>query len=89
VFDSVKLIGMDLRENSFALVKDVVVRTPYKLERIPPTATQAWNLEQVHHALSRLNASRRFARLPFITAKLCYMKEQAPSLPYRLYVLQS
>ena len=47
VLDRAKISGFELKANSFAKVKDMIIKKGHKIECVPPILTTAWSLDQL------------------------------------------
>jgi hypothetical protein len=90
VLDRAKITGFELKANTFAQIKDMIIKKGHKIERVPPILTTAWSLDQLLLLLRSLVPSRRTGRFALVKATIYNMKKQpSAGLPYTQFVLQS
>jgi hypothetical protein len=88
VLDRAKVTGFELKKNTYATAKDMVIKKAHKIELTEPVLTLPWSLDQLLALFRTVVASRRNGRFALVTATLYRMhKQPRPNLPYTQYVL--
>ena len=90
MLDRAKVTGFELKQNTYASAKDMVIKKAHKIEPVEPILTLPWSLDQLLALFRSVVVSRRYGRFALVKATLYRMhKQPAPSLPYTQFVLHS